>query len=586
MMKRMLTLLCAFVALTLQAQSLQVSHLSATHSQIRVTGSERYVLLPVQEGAPSATMKVLVDTREEQSLSVQLAVDAVDYYVPLDVSRFAGRHILLDVVRSRPRNGEARNGAADLCWSQMRTASAFDRTNREAFRPTWHFSPAYGWMNDPNGLVYKDGEWHLFFQYNPYGSMWGNMTWGHAVSRDLVHWEELPPAIWADPLGSVFSGSAVVDPTGAAGFGRDAIVAMYTSAGTNQTQSLAGSTDGGRTFTKYAGNPVITADIPDFRDPKMFFDARTGRWNVVLASGQEVRFYSSDDFRNWTYESSFGTGYGAHGGVWECPDLVKLPFEGREKYVLIVNINPGGPFGGSATQYFVGDYDGHRFIPDEAPEVTRWMDYGKDHYATVTWSNAPDGRIVAIPWMSNWQYANAVPTRQFRSANGAPRDLSLVRSGGAAVLRSAPSPELLALRGPAAKVRAAAKPAPLFATPRQAYELVVRFTAPKRGEAAFVLSNAAGEQVRCAYDAAAGTFTMDRTTTGASAFSEAFPAVTVAPTTAAGRIELRILVDACSIEAFGPDFAMTNLVFPSVPYDTIRSDGSARLDVTVYPLAP
>ena len=586
MMKRMLTLLCAFVALTLQAQPLQVSHLSATHSQIRVTGSERYVLLPVQEGAPSATMKVLVDTREEQSLSVQLAVDAVDYYVPLDVSRFAGRHILLDVVRSRPRNGEVRNGAADLCWSQMRTASAFDRTNREAFRPTWHFSPAYGWMNDPNGLVYKDGEWHLFFQYNPYGSMWGNMTWGHAVSRDLVHWEELPPAIWADPLGSVFSGSAVVDPTGAAGFGRDAIVAMYTSAGTNQTQSLAGSTDGGRTFTKYAGNPVITADIPDFRDPKMFFDARTGRWNVVLASGQEVRFYSSDDFRNWTYESSFGTGYGAHGGVWECPDLVKLPFEGREKYVLIVNINPGGPFGGSATQYFVGDYDGHRFIPDEAPEVTRWMDYGKDHYATVTWSNAPDGRIVAIPWMSNWQYANAVPTRQFRSANGAPRDLSLVRSGGAAVLRSAPSPELLALRGPAAKVRAGAKPASLFASPRQAYELVVRFTAPKRGEAAFILSNAAGEQVRCAYDAAAGTFTMDRTTTGASAFSEAFPAVTVAPTAAAGRIELRILVDACSIEAFGPDFAMTNLVFPSAPYDTIRSDGSVRLDVTVYPLNP
>ena len=585
-MKRLLTFLAAFAALALQAQPLQISHLSATHTHVRVTGGERYVLLPVQEGAPSATLKVLVDTREAQSLSVQLAADRVDYFVPLDVSAHAGRQILLDVVRSRPRSGEVRDGSKDVCWAQMKTASAFDRTNREAFRPTWHFSPAYGWMNDPNGLVYKDGEWHLFFQYNPYGSMWGNMTWGHAVSRDLVHWEELEPAIWSDPLGSVFSGSAVVDKTGAAGFGAGAIVAMYTSAGTNQTQSLAGSTDGGRTFTKYAGNPVITADIPDFRDPKLFFDSRTGRWTVVLASGQEVRFYSSADLKHWTYESSFGTGYGAHGGVWECPDLVKLPFEGREKYVLIVNINPGGPFGGSATQYFVGDFDGHRFIADEAPEVTRWMDYGKDHYATVTWSNAPDGRVVAMTWMSNWQYANAVPSRQYRSATGAPRDLSLVRSGGAAVLRSAPAPEMLALRGPAAKVRAGATPAKLFAAPRQAYELVVRFTAPKKGEAAFVLSNAAGEQVRCAFDAAAGTFTMDRTAAGKSDFHKEFPAVTVAPTAASGRVELRLLLDSCSIEAFGPDFAMTNLVFPSAPYNEIRSVGSARLDLTLYPLAP
>ena len=585
-MKRLLTLLAAFAALALQAQPLQISHLSATHTHVRVTGADRYVLLPVQEGAPSATLKVLVDTREAQSLSVQLATARVDYFVPLDVSAHAGRQILLDVVRSRPRSGEVRDGSKDVCWAQMKTASVFDRTNREAFRPTWHFSPAYGWMNDPNGLVYKDGEWHLFFQYNPYGSMWGNMTWGHAVSRDLVHWEELPPAIWADPLGSVFSGSAIVDKTGAAGFGAGAIVAMYTSAGTNQTQSLAGSTDGGRTFTKYPGNPVITADIPDFRDPKLFFDSRTGRWNVVLAAGQEVRFYSSADLKEWTFESAFGTGYGAHGGVWECPDLVRLPFEGREKYVLIVNINPGGPFGGSATQYFVGDFDGHRFIADEAPEVTRWMDYGKDHYATVTWSNAPDGRVVALPWMSNWQYANAVPTRQFRSANGAPRDLSLVRSGGAAVLRSAPSPELLALRGPAVKVRAGATPAKLFAAPRQACELVVRFTAPRKGEAAFVLSNAAGEQVRFAFDAVAGTFTMDRTAAGESGFSREFPAVTVAPTAASGRVELRLLLDSCSIEAFGPDFAMTNLVFPSAPYNEIRSVGSARLDLTLYPLAP
>ena len=584
MMKRLLTLLAAFAALALQAQPLQISHLSATHAMVRVQDAERYVLLPVQESAPSATLKVLADTREVQSLNVLLAVDKVDYYVPLDLGALAGRQILLDVTRSRPRNGEVRDGSKDLCWTEMKTASFFDRTNREAFRPTWHFSPAYGWMNDPNGLVYKDGEWHLFFQYNPYGSMWGNMTWGHAVSRDLVHWEELAPAIWSDQLGSVFSGSAIVDKTDAAGFGHDAIIAMYTSAGTNQTQSLAWSLDNGRTFTKHAGNPVITSNVPDFRDPKLFFDNRTGRWNVVLAAGQEVRFYSSADLKDWTFESSFGTGYGAHGGVWECPDLVKLPFEGREKYVLIVNINPGGPFGGSATQYFVGDYDGHRFTPDEAPEVTRWMDYGKDHYATVTWSNAPDGRVVALAWMSNWQYANAVPTRQFRSANSAPRDLSLVRSGGAVVLRSAPSPEMLALRGPAAKLRASSKSAKLFAEPRQAYELVVRLTAPKKGAATFTLANEAGEQVTFAWDRAAGTFTMDRTASGSSGFSKDFPAVTVAPTAASGSLDLRLLVDACSIEAFGPDFAMTNLVFPSAPYNLISSSGISNF--TVYPLNP
>ena len=585
-MKHILFLASFLIALGAGAQNLTIRHLSGTHTMIRVDGQDRYVLLPVQETAQTARVSVLSDGVEVLSANVALAVDKTDYLVPLDLGVWSGSSLLLDVRRTRGR-GVQRDPSGDVCWKEMATAPAFDRTNREkAYRPTYHFTPEYGWMNDPNGMVYLDGEWHLFYQYNPYGSLWGNMHWGHAVSRDLVKWEHLGVAIAPDALGSIFSGSAVVDKENTAGFGRNAIVAMYTSAGDSQTQSIAYSNDGGRTFTKYPGNPVIVAENkPDFRDPKVFWDDQTRQWKVVLAAGQEVQFYSSDNLKDWKYESSFGLGYGSHDGVWECPDLIRLPFEGKDKWVLLLNINPGGPFGGSATQYFVGAFDGKTFRCDDLPAVTRWMDYGKDHYATVTWSNAPQGRTVALAWMSNWQYANAVPTRQFRSSNSVPRDLSLIRKGSEVILKSTPSPEVEALRGRPVKYKLGAVPVDLFKSPQQAYELVIRFTAPKKKGASFVLSNALGEQVVLTYEAETQTFSMDRRESGNVQFSEAFPAVTTAPAQVGGKMELRLLVDSASIEAFGEDFCMTNLVFPSSPYNTLKLYGNLKADVTLYPIA-
>ena len=585
-MRHILFLAAFLLTLGAGAQNLAVRHLSDTHTMVRVSGNDRYVLLPVQESAPSARVRVLSDGVEVLSANVSLAVEKTDYQVPLDLGAWSGRDILLDIRTNRGR-GVRRDPSDEVCWNEMTTAPVYDRTNREkAYRPTYHFTPEYGWMNDPNGLVYQDGEWHLFYQFNPYGSLWGNMHWGHAVSRDLVKWEHLGVAIAPDALGSVFSGSAIVDQENTAGFGRNAIVAMYTSAGDNQTQSLAYSNDGGRTFAKYPGNPVIVAENkPDFRDPKMFWDDQTRQWKVVLAAGQEVQFYSSDNLKDWTYESSFGKDYGCHDGVWECPDLIRLPFEGKEKWVLILNINPGGPFGGSATQYFVGSFDGKTFRCDDLPTVTRWMDYGKDHYATVTWSNAPAGRTVALAWMSNWQYANAVPTQQFRSANSVPRDLSLIRKGSEVILKSTPSPEMEALRGRPVKYKLGTAPVDLFKSPQRAYELVIRFTLPKKKGAAIVLSNALGEQVVFTYEAETQTFSMDRRGSGNVQFSEAFASVTTAPARVGGKMELRLLVDSASIEAFGEDFCMTNLVFPSSPYNTLKLSGNLKADVTLYPIA-
>ena len=533
--------------------------LSDTHAMLRLEQGKKLVLLPVQEKEEIANIAVL-DKRNEllKRLNVRLAVDKVDYLVPLEI----GEGQLLDITF----HGDKRTTGAlkdFVCWKELKFSDTFDTQNRERFRPLYHHTPLYGWMNDPNGMFYKDGVWHLYFQFNPYGSQWENMTWGHSTSRDLIHWEAQPLAIEADWLGAIFSGSAVIDKDNTAGFGRDAIVAMYTSAGSAQTQSIAYSTDGGKSFTKYAGNPVITQNAPDFRDPKVMWHESTKSWIVPLAVGQEVQFYSSKNLKEWKYESSFGREYGNHDGVWECPDLLEI----GGKWVLLLNINPGGPFGGSATQYFVGQFDGHKFTCEDSPSETKWMDYGKDHYATVTFHNAPEGRIVALPWMSNWQYAGVVPTKQFRSANGLPRDLGLAAVSGEAILTSTPSKELLALR--AGKVK----------QPTEACEILVDV----KGTMELTLQNQKGEQVVMNYDAKAQTFSMNRTKSGEVAFSEAFPCTTVAPTYGAIK-QLRIFIDRCSIEAFDGEgrMAMTNLVFPSEPYNIIKVKGGKA---TIYDLS-
>ncbi len=566
MKKIFLSALVAISSLT-AASAQETSFLSGSHCIYRISAdnqTRKYLLLPIQENAELANIKVIADSKQLKTLNVRLASSHTDYFVPLLLEEFkTQKGLMLDIhVNGNYRNdGELKDFA---CWKSMQLADSYDMTNREKHRPVFHHTPAYGWMNDPNGMFYKDGVWNLYFQHNPYGSQWENMTWGHATSRDLVHWTFEGDPVQPDALGTVFSGSAVVDKNNTAGFGKDAIVALYTSAGESQTQSLAYSTDGGNTFAKYEYNPVITSNVPDFRDPHIFWNEDIKKWNMILAAGQHMEIYSSDNLKDWKYESSFGEGYGNHGGVWECPDLMKMKVRGtdKEKWMLICNINPGGPFGGSATQYFIGDFDGKKFTCESQPEVTKWMDYGKDHYATVTFDNAPDGRHVALAWMSNWQYANQVPTKQYRSGNSIPRDLGLFEYKGETYCSVIPSKEITAARSKKAGKSLA-----------EACEMVVNL----KGDATITLSNDKGEKVVMSYNAKAETFSMDRTQSGMVDFSNEFPVVTKAPTY--GKLgQLRIFIDKSSIEAIDAEgkMAMTNTVFPTKPYDKVTVKGKAK----------
>ncbi|MBO4673225.1 MAG: GH32 C-terminal domain-containing protein [Bacteroidaceae bacterium] len=508
--------------------------------------SGRYLWLPIEEKAPEGKVLVIADGKALTEQNVHMAREQVDYYVALDLQPYLNKNGMKVCVQNVP--------TGSICFKKLvQNDDADYALKEEPFRPAYHHTPKRGWMNDPNGMFYLDGVWHLFYQYNPYGSMWGNMHWGHSTSTDLIHWQHEPVALTPDAWGTMFSGSCVVDKEGTAGFGKGAVVAMYTASrptpfgGDVQAQCLAYSTDGGKTFTKYEGNPVLTAEDKDFRDPNMFWNEDIKAWNLILAVGQEMRIYSSPDLKKWTEESRFGEGLGGHGGVWECPDLIQLPIvngkssNGKSAWVLLCNINPGGPFGGSATQYFVGDFDGHTFTVDDASRYTDgkalWMDYGKDHYATVSWSNAPEGRKTVIAWMSNWEYANDVPTRQFRSANSIARDLFLYQVGKEYFLGSQPAKEYDG-KG-------------------------LDKTYKVKGSTTITLTNAEGDEFSIIYDQKAMTLTCDRTKCGDTSFSDKFHAVTVAPVHRK-LTSIRVFIDNCSVEVFGNngEVVLTNLIFP------------------------
>ena len=555
--------LSLFGSVTLEAQTFTAQALEQTIVTPAQEG--RYLWLPIQESAPEGKLQVIVSNVAQMEQNVRFAREKVDYYVALDMQPWLGAKGLSVVIQNVPKGS--------VCFSKIKQNN--DKQYMlipEKYRPSYHHAPERGWMNDPNGLFFKDGVWHLYYQYNPYGSMWGNMHWAHSTSTDFVHWQQQPVALAPDAWGTMFSGSCVVDHNNTAGFGKDAIISMYTSSrptpfgGDVQAQCIAYSNDGGKTFTKYVGNPVITDEKKDFRDPHVFWNEEAGFWNMILAAGQEMQIYSSANLKDWKYESSFGHEYGNHGGVWECPDLMKMNVKGtnKDKWMLICNINPGGPFGGSATQYFIGEFDGHTFTCEDEPSETKWMEYGKDHYATVTFSNAPEGRNVAIAWMSNWQYANQVPTKQYRSANSIARDLGLFEYNGETYCSVRPAKEMDAVRG--ARLSA----------PTEACEIVVTL----KGDAQITLRNAQGERVVMTYDDEEETFDMDRRRSGNVSFSDAFPVATSSPTYGKVR-QLRIFVDRCSVEAFDGDgkMCMTNLVFPTVPYDRLTIKGKAKAKI-------
>jgi fructan beta-fructosidase len=465
----------------------------------------------------------------------------------------------------------------------------------EQYRPQFHFSPEANWMNDPNGLVYLDGEYHLFYQYYPDSTVWGPMHWGHAVSLDLVHWQHLPAALFPDSLGYIFSGSAVIDKKNTSGLGsvmNPAMIAIFTyhnpilaESGTKtfQNQGIAYSLDKGRSWTKYSGNPVLkNPGISDFRDPKVFWYDGTGKWIMILAVHDRVHLYSSPDLLKWSFESEFGMDAGAHGGVWECPDLFRVKIEGSNnfKWVMLVSMNPGGPNGGSATQYFTGEFDGHKFVPED--KNVNWVDWGRDNYAGVTWSDIPDsdGRRLFLGWMSNWDYATVVPSKVWRSAMTLPRELSLIELNNKYLLTSIPVRETELLRG---------KSIIAFTDPQEISgerdidsdsidlmqsEMIFEFNMENSqcDTLGLILENSLKGKLVIGYSSDKKQFFVDRRNGGISGFSDKFASVSSAPYSAGKILGIHLFVDAASVELFADDgrLVMTNIVFPTEKYTRLK----------------
>lgn len=592
---------------TVQAQKMNIEHHGDT-TVISVQNPTKYLLLPIQEEQDEAQVLLSTGSKDDTWMDVRLAQNGADYYVPFALGN--GKTATVKIL------GLKKNA---LAINLMRLSDTFDTTNTDYYRPSYHFTPLYGWMNDPNGMVYKDGEYHLYFQYNPYGSKWGNMHWGHAVSRDLIHWEHLDPAIARDPVGHIFSGSSVVDKKNTAGFGKDAIIAIYTNNSVNhdEVQCIAYSNDNGRTFTKYEGNPVLTPfdGLKDFRDPKVFWYEKDKCWFMIVSADKETRFYKSKNLKKWDYVSAFGKGLGQQPCQYECPDFFQLPVNGDEKnkkWVMTMNINPGCWFGGSATEYFVGDFDGKNFTCPDANEV-KWLDWGKDHYATVTFSNT-GSRVLAITWMSNWQYANLTPFKQNRGANGLPRELKLYEKNGKYYISEDVAPEALALRKSTKELGSqTVEGEKAFAGATSgmegAFEIEADVTADANGIAGIELYNNKRERTLIYIDMKEGKVVMDRTESGLTDFGKQsvphdielawdkqraaegkqpariensinykndFALATWAPLSLCQEgkktFHLDIFADKSSIELFvdGGRIAMTNLVFPVAPYENVK----------------
>lgn len=466
------------------------------------------------------------------------------------------------------------------------------------YRPQIHFSPKSHWMNDPNGMVYHNGEYHLFYQHYPEASHWGPMHWGHAISKDLIHWEHMPIALYPDSLGYIFSGSAVVDKENTSGLGtidNPPLLAFYTyhdpvaekenRPADIETQAIAYSLDNGRNWIKYENNPVIeNPGIRDFRDPKVIWYEEGQQWVMSIAAGNKIMFYTSSDCLNWSFASEFGEFHGDHDGVWECPDLFPLEVKntGETKWVLIVNMNPGGPMGGSATQYFVGDFDGKEFTTNQF--LALWLDYGKDNYAGVTWSNTPDDRRILAGWMNNWQYAGEKPTVTWSGALTFPREMGLVNSEDFYFLTSTPIKEIEKLYGDSESVENInlTEKTTLFdaiSFEKAPVEIVLTFDVSENtrmdfpGNFGIRFSNSRGEYYTIGYDNVVKYYYADRTNSTSENISEHFASLQEIPYIIKDETAVwRIIVDKSSMEFFTADgeIVITNVVYPTEIFDQIE----------------
>jgi fructan beta-fructosidase len=475
-----------------------------------------------------------------------------------------------------------------LCVLTLSAAEPPARTNHGPWRLQYHFTPPHNWTNDPNGLVYYKGEYHLFYQSNPFGTKWGHMSWGHAVSPDLLHWKDLSVALAEENGVMIFSGSAVVDQQNssglckASGADRSCLIAIYTGhTPERQTQNIAFSNDRGRTWTKYHGNPVIDLHLKDFRDPKVFWYKPQSKWvmAVSLSDQHKLRFFSSHDLIHWSALSDFGPA-GASGGAWECPDLFELPVpnENRTRWVLVVNVNPGGVAGGSATQYFTGDFDGTRFVDDNPSGLQLWMDYGKDYYAAVSFFGDKPGynRRIMLGWFSNWQYANDTPETDWRGAMNLPREISLMRTPDGIRVRQLPIGELASLHaaiaiGSAASLAGNGTLSDASHILEQAtaneklLEIQIEFQPNSAAEYGLLLDASGKQFTKVGIDRKKSTIYIDRTNSGVTNFSKYFPGRQDGPLKLTGAVKLDIFLDRSSVEVFANDgeVALSDRIYPA-----------------------
>lgn len=512
---------------------------------------------------------------------------------------------VLSIVGFKPSSATAQTAAVTVSST----------AEEQMYRPNFHFTPKKGWMNDPNGMFFANGYYHLFYQHYPDGNTWGPMHWGHAISKDLIKWEELPIAIYPDKDKYIFSGSAVVDThnTSGLGTGKNApIIAVYTLHDMTkekegkidvERQDIAFSNDNGFTWQKFEeGNPVVNnPGIRDFRDPKVSWDEMHKQWIMVLAAQDRVHFYKSSNLKNWEFVSEFGKNIGAHGGVWECPDFFEIKVEGTKenKWVLIVNLNPGGPNGGSGVQYFVGDFDGKTFTMDKSfaervnNEKAVWADYGKDNYAGVTWNNVPssDGRRLFIGWMSNWEYAQQVPTTTWRSSTTIPRELQLVKKGNSYNLVSRPVKELDNYVAETSKAKSLNGKGTLRLIENGKADLTqavisLDLKSLKQEDYTFTLSNSDGESLSFGLNNKENYLFVDRSKAGNIDFSDKF-ASTVSKAFLEGsqkKAAFKIILDKTSIEIFynNGEKMMTEIFFLNKPFSALSISSKEKMEISNF----
>ena len=536
-----------------------------------VTASKNYLLIPAEDGGESSMLSVFSGDQNILTVPQQIspARKKIDYYIPIDISGVNRGKLSVQITSVKKD---------DVIWGNISQADEYVFTYDEPYRQLWHMTPHYGWTNDPNGMVYHNGEYHLAYQYNPYGTRHNNMHWGHAISKNLVEWETRPFIIAPDSLGSIFSGSSVVDAENTASFGNNAIVAIYTSAGGDnyelQRQSIAYSNDDGRSYTKYGMNPVLSdREHIDFRDPKVAWIK--DQWVMSLATGQSITFYGSPDLKIWKKLSEFGKGIGSHDGVWECPDLIKVRYKDQDKWVLLVSINPGGPHGGSATQYFIGHFDRQHFIADNL-DYPLWLDAGADNYAGVTFSNTP-GRHIFMGWMSNWMYSNDVPTRFFRNSMTMPRELFLKYDGEKIVLGSKPVPEVydaftLVKEEKNTTVSDLFLLDPILTENHGAYKIDFSIKPEKDGKFGFALMNDKNEKALFLIDHKSKTISLDRSKSGMVSFHPDFAKTVNSPIVTKGSYKMELFIDKQSSELFinEGEISFTNTLFPTDVYNKIQ----------------